>query len=559
VVDADSTLDLRSASGSVRDEIAGGDRDERPSRSGRHPRRGGAQRAAAVAALLGVLVTALLSWAAWAAHDRNEDRLLQQRTREAAATLSSALPSIQTPLASAAELAWATDGDVAAFENFTARIAGEDKQFRAAALWSSADTAPIATVGSIALAGEPTDVIRRYLDQGMATPQLTVVDLLDRAEPRLGYLFPSTQQPGYLAYAESALPTNRTQSSRQGRAFENLDFAVYLGDSQDPVHLLLATTPNLPIRGRTAQEPVPFGDTAFLLVASPHGPLGGSLMASLPWIIAIAGLVMTALATLAIRRLIDRRSEAEDLSHQIEDLYDRQRTIAQTLQRSLLPDRLPQPDGLEVAARYEAGAQGMEIGGDWYDVVESNGGILVVIGDVSGRGLSAGATMAELRFSARAYAQEGHPPDAILTKLGNLLDVSVNGHFATVLCARIDTARRRVDLASAGHPGPVLVEGGRARLVPVHAGIPVGVRASAQYVATSVGVAPGATLLTFTDGLYERRGETVDAGLERVRRRIEEHAASRLDALLDHVVAAVVDGSDDDTAILGIRWQSPTA
>jgi serine phosphatase RsbU (regulator of sigma subunit) len=518
------------------------------------------RRAAAVAALAGVAVTALLTWAAWAAHDRNEDRLLEQRAREAAATLGSALPSIQTPLASAAELAQATGGDTAAFERFASRIAGEGKQFRAAALWTSDvdATAPIATVGSIGLVDEPPDVLRGYLQQGVATPQLTVVDLLDRPEPGLGYLFPSTQQPGYLAYAESALSPNRTQQTRQGQAFDNLDFAVYLGGSQDPARLVLATTPQLPIRGRTAQEPVPFGDSSFLLVASPKGSLGGPLMASLPWIIAIAGLAMTALATLAIRRLIDRRSEAENLSHQIEDLYDRQRTIAQTLQRNLLPDRLPQPPGIEVAARYDAGTQGMEIGGDWYDVVEVDDGLLLVIGDVSGRGLGAGATMAELRFSARAYAQEGHAPDVILTKLGNLLDVGEHGHFATVLCARIDMAHRRIELASAGHPGPVLVEGGRARLLPVHAGMPVGVQSGCDYAASSVELAPGATLLAFTDGLYERRGESVDEGLERVRRRVEDHADAALEVLLDQVLAQLVDESDDDTAILGIRWQSPT-
>ena len=135
---------------------------------------------------------------------------------------------------------------------------------------------------------------------------------------------------------------------------------------------------------------------------SPTTSLGGPLMAALPWIIAAVGLALTAAGAAATNRLMTRQAQTESLSRQNAVLADQQRGIAQTLQRSLLPDRLPVLDGIEVAARHEAGAQGAEIGGDWYEVVAVDADrLLLIVGDVSGRGLPAAATMASLRFSAR--------------------------------------------------------------------------------------------------------------------------------------------------------------
>jgi serine phosphatase RsbU (regulator of sigma subunit) len=134
--------------------------------------------------------------------------------------------------------------------------------------------------------------------------------------------------------------------------------------------------------------------------------------------------------------------------------------------------------------------------------------------------------------------------------------VARDGHFATVLCARIDVARRQLVVASAGHPNPVLLEGSTARLVDVRPGVPVGLRAGAHYPVVSVEAAAGATFLAFTDGLFERRGESVDVGLERVRRSVERHGEAPLEQLLDHLVAELLDGTEDDTALLGLRWTS---
>src|SRR6185437_12643526 len=140
-------------------------------------------------------------------------------------------------------------------------------------------------------------------------------------------------------------------------------------------------------------------------------PLAGTLPKDLPWIIAVLGSLLTIAATLMTLRLTQRRRGAEELAGRLEvtaneneRLYAEQRGIAQTLQHALLPDRLPELPGIQASARYEAGEEGVEIGGDWYDVIDLDGRrLLLVVGDVSGHGLRAATTMAALRYAIRAY------------------------------------------------------------------------------------------------------------------------------------------------------------
>jgi serine phosphatase RsbU (regulator of sigma subunit) len=182
--------------------------------------------------------------------------------------------------------------------------------------------------------------------------------------------------------------------------------------------------------------------------------------------------------------------------------------------------------------------------------------MLLVVGDVSGRGLRAATTMASLRYAIRAYATQGDPPPAILTKLSHLVSVAEGGQLATVLCVLIDPARRVLSVASAGHLPPLLTgDASAGHYLQGELGVPIGVEAGAEYGAREMPLPEAGTLLAFTDGLVETRGESIDDGLERMRA-----AAARLHRLdLADLVATLVTevpggGAEDDIAIVGVRW-----
>jgi serine phosphatase RsbU (regulator of sigma subunit) len=180
--------------------------------------------------------------------------------------------------------------------------------------------------------------------------------------------------------------------------------------------------------------------------------------------------------------------------------------------------------------------------------------LLLVVGDVSGRGLRAAATMASLRYAIHAYAAQGDPPETILTKLSSLLDVTSSGHLATILCADVNVGAREITLASAGHLPSLLISDGRGTFIDAKVGLPVGVSEGASYVSSTVVAGPGATLLAFTDGLVERRGEDLDQGLARLRdAAVAKHGG--LDELLSGLVAELhSEPAEDDGAIVGLRW-----
>ena len=186
----------------------------------------------------------------------------------------------------------------------------------------------------------------------------------------------------------------------------------------------------------------------------------------------------------------------------------------------------------------------------------TRGRVLIVVGDVSGRGLEAATMMASLRFSARAYAAEGHSPAVILTKLSALVSVARDGHFATVLCGLLDTAGRKLTLANAGHPEPLLIGPNGAEFIETSIGVPVGVDGDKSYPEVEVSFPGGSTLLLYTDGAIERRGETLDVGLERLRA-VSLGATGPLEEFLARVASGVIaENPEDDTALLGVRWHN---
>ena len=268
-------------------------------------------------------------------------------------------------------------------------------------------------------------------------------------------------------------------------AFADLDFATYLGPTTDLSALATTDLPlsQLPITGDVARVSIPFGDSSVTLVATPRGALGGTLGGALPWVFLIGGLLVTAGAAVVTYLLVGRRRSAErdagtiaTLYQQLDDLYGEQRSIADALQQALLPQRNPPVPNLEVATTYLAGTHGLEIGGDWFSLIEiDEGHFAFAVGDVSGKGVEAAAIMARLRFTVRAYLTEGHPPDVVLGMCSRQLSVTRDGHLATVLLGVGDSASGVITLANAGHLNPLLVTGASTGFVPTDVGLPLGV------------------------------------------------------------------------------------
>ena len=285
------------------------------------------------------------------------------------------------------------------------------------------------------------------------------------------------------------------------------------------------------------------------------GSSGGSLSERLWWIAAIVGGLLSIAAALSAEGLVRQRIAAEDLNDTVRRLLGEQRSIALQVQRALLPKALPPVQGVELAARYLPGVDGVEIGGDWYDIIAlGHDRVFFVVGDVSGRGLDAGTVMASLRFAIRGFVTEGHTPAEVLNALSHVLDFGRDGHFATVVCGIADIAGHRITLASAGHLPPLLVGDGSADWLTSEVGPPVGVRPGAEYTEATVRVPAHAMLLAYTDGLVERRGEVLDDGLQRLRDAAVK-ARGSMEDILDSVLGDLArDRVDDDTAVVGLRW-----
>ncbi len=226
------------------------------------------------------------------------------------------------------------------------------------------------------------------------------------------------------------------------------------------------------------------------------------------------------------------------------------------LQRSLLPDRLPRVDGLDVAARYNAGATGLEIGGDWYDVVRRSDGLVhLTVGDVAGRGIGAAALMGQLRNAFRAYALDHATPSEIMQRL--LRHVG-GDEMATAVVVTLDPRSGEVRYASAGHPPPLVLDPrtGEVSLLDAPAGPPLGTPASAPVAEGRAHCASGSTIVLYTDGLVEHRGASIDDGINQVSATLAANAALGAGALADVVLERAAAGGDlaDDIALLVVRY-----
>jgi PAS domain S-box-containing protein len=238
-------------------------------------------------------------------------------------------------------------------------------------------------------------------------------------------------------------------------------------------------------------------------------------------------------------------------------LYERERHIAQELQHSLLPKRLPAIPGVALAARYQPGDDGVSVGGDWYDAVALPGGrVAIAIGDVVGRGIAAATTMGQMRSALRAILTQGGHTGAMADRLNRFtLGLGVGeAVMTTVLLAIFEPTSGRLRYTSAGHP-PALVVGpdGSACYLDAPASVPMGILEAPRYPEHTVALARGATLVLYTDGLVEAPSEVLDVGLERLLRAatgVQPDVEALCEALLEKGLPPVVHHPDDVTLLV---------
>jgi len=237
------------------------------------------------------------------------------------------------------------------------------------------------------------------------------------------------------------------------------------------------------------------------------------------------------------------------------ELFEREHELAETLQRSLLPQRLPVLAQVRLAARYLPAGGGGDVGGDWYDAIVLPGGqVVLAVGDVAGRGAQAAAVMGQLRIGMRAYALQGMDPADVLRSLDRLLQGLSAAYMATAFYLLLDPETETARYANAGHPPPLAIgPDGGLRWMEEGVAVPLGVQPDGDFRTYEMKVPRGSTLLLYTDGLVEERASPIDDGLTRLRRAVEPPDVD-LNLLCDRVLERMdAQGKPDDVALLAAR------
>ncbi len=238
--------------------------------------------------------------------------------------------------------------------------------------------------------------------------------------------------------------------------------------------------------------------------------------------------------------------------------YDTEAALARGLQDALLPHRLPVVEHVDTVGRYLPGTQGMDVGGDWYDVIDTGRGLALVIGDVQGHGVAAAATMGSLRSAVRAFALAGLDPGAVMSGTNRLLIGLDPGQFASCCYIVLDPATGATRAVRAGHPQPLLRHpDDTTEVLELSGGVVLGVDAEAWYPVTELGLEPGAVLALYTDGLVEEAGADIDVGIGRLRSTLAGVGSAPLTDTADRLIREArqaTDRPDDIALLLAARW-----
>ncbi|MFC6066162.1 SpoIIE family protein phosphatase [Streptomyces ochraceiscleroticus] len=253
--------------------------------------------------------------------------------------------------------------------------------------------------------------------------------------------------------------------------------------------------------------------------------------------------LLTAAACLVGQALV--RAHALDAEHE----------LATMLQRSLLPRTLPALVGGVAEARYLPATVGLEVGGDWYDVIPlGEGHVALVIGDVQGHSAAAATIMGQIRTAIKAYAVEGHPPDVVISHANRLLAGMETDLFATCTYVELDMEEGNGWCVRAGHLPPLVRHpDGSTEEIEIEGGLPLGVLADSEFPMAMVGLAPGSVLALVTDGLVESSGLDVADGMRRVRDVLSAADPSHAGRLADELLGGA-ERRTDDVALLLLRY-----
>jgi PAS domain S-box-containing protein len=237
--------------------------------------------------------------------------------------------------------------------------------------------------------------------------------------------------------------------------------------------------------------------------------------------------------------------------------FAREHVIAETLQRSILPDTLPRIPGLDLSVRYLPATEGADVGGDWYDAFQVRGGrVALVIGDVAGHNIGSASIMGQVRSMLRAYAIDNPDPGGVLRQTNTALACLLPDTLASAVFAVLDLATGELVYANAGHPPPILLTGdGRAEYLEDADGIMLGALAGTEFTTGIRRLPPGTALLCYTDGLVESRDRDVAKSLTLLAetlRRAAPRSASRLCATAQATLLGDA-GRADDVCLLAAR------
>ncbi|GAA2656933.1 SpoIIE family protein phosphatase [Streptomyces aculeolatus] len=257
----------------------------------------------------------------------------------------------------------------------------------------------------------------------------------------------------------------------------------------------------------------------------------------------------------------DERAELTTLTGMIAQaldrarLYDENARVARGLQDGLLPSSLPRVAGLEAAARYQPATHALDVGGDFYDLIDLGGGqVGAVIGDVQGHSVQAAALMGQIRTSMHTQARVGARPEEVLAHTNRMLMELSGRMFCSCLYAHIDMPGRRALLASAGHLPPILRHADhRTEALDLPPGLLLGIEEDVRFETVEVPLPPGAMLALYTDGLVERPGKDLGTSIDRLAETLAQAGGEPLDVLADRIVKrakeTVAAENNDDIAL----------